>query len=309
MLLTAFPEPLVVLSMFGVFPAPQIGRRAATPYFLWDAMILPDSMLPLTYLFVPGDRPDRFAKAMESGADRVILDLEDAVRPEAKSGARDAIAKADLDWKRVVIRINPATSPFWKDDLELVGRAKASAIMIPKAEGIAELEPAADTVGENVEILPQIETARGLDQVDTILLSRGVRRIAFGHLDYALDIGAEPAWEALAHARQTLVWRSRVNGKAAPLDSVTPELDEERVKVDAASARKLGFGGKLLIHPRQITPTLSAFLPDEKQLDWAMRVMEAVYAGSRGALVIDGRMIDKPVEYAARRILSSARQT
>lgn len=265
------------------------------------------SSLPVAWLFVPGDRPDRFAKAMAAGADRVIIDLEDAVRPEAKPAARAAIASAELDWSRVAIRINPASSPFWRDDLAFLPGSRAAAIIVPKAESAAEVAQAFEAAGRSPEMLPQIETALGLDRVDEILHAPGVRRVAFGHLDYALDIGAEPEWEALTHVRQTLVWRSRLAGKEAPVDSVTPELDEAKVAAEAQMVRRLGFGGKLLIHPRQIAPALSAFLPDAARIDWARRVMNAVDDGANGALVLDGRMIDKPVEDAARRILALAR--
>lgn len=262
--------------------------------------------LPVTYLFVPANRPDRFAKALSSGADMAILDLEDAVRPEAKPAAREALIAADLNWARVAVRVNPAGSAFWSDDLQAVAKTGAAAVIVPKAERIEDLGDARRRIGRDIEILPQIETARGLDGVDALLSSPGVRRVAFGHLDFALDMGSATDWDSLGLARQHLVWRSRVAGRAAPVDSVTPELDKDTTRREAEAARALGFGGKLLVHPGQIEPVRAAFSPDADQLAWARRVIEALEAGGKGAVALDGRMIDKPVEDAARRILSQA---
>lgn len=262
--------------------------------------------LPITYLFVPGDRPDRFAKALAAGADRVILDLEDAVTPDRKADARVAIRSAQLDWQRVAIRVNPADSRYWRDDLATVAATGAATVVIPKAERASDLEKAAAVIGRPIEVLPQIETAQGLDVLDELLAAPGVRRVAFGHLDFALDIGAEPEWEALTLARQRLVWRSRLAEREAPVDSVTVMLDPERTKADAQAASAMGFAGKLLIHPAQVAPARAAFAPGAAQMDWARRVLEALAEGGAGAVALDGKMIDKPVEDAARRILSKA---
>ena len=261
---------------------------------------------PVTYLFVPADRPDRFAKALSAGADRVILDLEDAVRPDAKETARDAIRKADLDWQRIVIRVNPATGSAFAADLELLAAVPVAAVLLPKAERVEDIAAARSASTREVEILPQVETAIGLDCLDALLTAPGVERVAFGHLDYALDIGSKPEPEALSFARQHLVWRSRVADRSAPVDSVTPDLSEDAISSDARNASALGFGGKLLIHPKQVEPCRSAFAPSPDELEWARRVVAAVDRGGAGAVSLDGRMIDKPVEDAARRILSRA---
>jgi citrate lyase subunit beta/citryl-CoA lyase len=268
---------------------------------------MPPVPVPVTYLFVPGDRPDRFAKALASGADRIILDLEDAVRPEGKPAARQAVAAAEIDWTRVAIRVNPASSPFWADDLRTVAATRAAALMVPKAERADDLAAASAAAGRAIEILPQIETAVGLDRIEALLAAPGVTRLAFGHLDFALDIGSSNAPEALGLARQMLVFRSRVAGRAAPVDSVTAELDEGTTRRDAEAARALGFGGKLLIHPSQVAPVAEAFAPGADEIAWARRIVEAAERGARGAVALDGRMIDKPVEDAARRILARAR--
>ena len=261
----------------------------------------------VTYLFVPGDRPDRFEKAMATGADHVILDLEDAVRPEAKAAARQAILGASLDWRRVVVRINDAASPFFMDDLRFLASFSGAVVMVPKTESPGTLTKVAENLGRPTELLPQIETVRGLEAVPEILAHPAARRAAFGHLDFALDLGAAPDWDALLYARSRLVALSRLAGALPPVDSVTTDVkDETRLKADAEAARRLGFGGKLLIHPAQVAPAAEVFLPSAVERDWARRVLAVVAQGAAGAVAVDGKMIDRPVEEAARRILARA---
>ncbi|PZQ47612.1 MAG: CoA ester lyase [Rhodovulum sulfidophilum] len=261
-----------------------------------------------TYLFVPGDRTDRFAKALATGADRVIIDLEDAVKPAAKAAARAGLAGVSLDWSRVVLRVNDAASPWWAEDWAAVAALPVVAVLVPKAEDPAVIARALADLGRPVEVIPQIETARGLEELDGLLRAPGVRRAAFGHLDFAVDLGAAPDWEAMLLARATLVLRSRLAGRVAPIDSVTPDIaDEAALRREAEAARRLGFGGKLLIHPRQVAPAFAAFGPSEAEVDWARRVLAALEAEPGGAVSVDGKMIDKPVADAARRVLALAK--
>jgi citrate lyase subunit beta/citryl-CoA lyase len=264
-------------------------------------------MMPVTYLFVPGDRPERFTKAVASGADRIILDLEDAVRPDTKAAARAAILAATLDWSRVVVRINDAESPFFAEDLAFLADCPAAAIMLPKAETLNAMETVTQAAGRRVNILPQIETVRGLEAVPELLAHPGADRAVFGHLDFALDLGGASEWEALLYARSRLVALSRLTGALPPVDSITTHVTgETRLRADAEAARKLGFGAKLLIHPAQVGPTAEVFHPSDAEIDWARRVLTVVADGAVGAGAIDGQMIDKPVEEAARRILAHA---
>ncbi|TMV04264.1 CoA ester lyase [Ruegeria sediminis] len=264
----------------------------------------------VTYLFVPGDRPERFEKALGSGADRIIIDLEDAVRPERKAEARAGLVEADIDWSRVVVRINDAASPHFAADLDCVASAPAAAFMLPKAETTESLTAVRQAAGRKVELLPQIETARGLDRLQTLLAVPDVRRAAFGHLDFALDLGAAPDWDALALVRSELVLRSRLAGAEAPIDSVTPDIkDTDKLRLESETARRFGFGGKLLIHPAQVATVALAFAPSPAECDWAERVLAALAEGGAGAVAVDGKMVDKPVEDAARRILARAGRT
>jgi citrate lyase subunit beta/citryl-CoA lyase len=272
---------------------------------MWGELKVMDT--PVTYLFVPGDRPDRLSKALATSADRVILDLEDAVQHDAKPAARAAILAADLDWARIVVRINDSASPYFGEDREFLRRCPVSSILLPKAENPHAVAQIRAACGRNVEVISLIETAKGLDAMSSLLSAPGVTRAAFGHLDFALDLGCKTDWETLHFFRSQIVLRSRLAGALPPIDGVTTDLkNPNAVKADAEAARRLGFGGKLLIHPDQVAPVESAFSPTLDEINWAKKVIMAS-RGKAGAVALDGKMIDKPVIKAAQSILSRAR--
>ncbi|MBY5329885.1 HpcH/HpaI aldolase/citrate lyase family protein [Rhizobium leguminosarum] len=262
-----------------------------------------------TMLFVPADRPERFEKAAASTADAVVLDLEDAVAPENKEIARANVVKAALH-KRTFVRVNPVQTEVFLDDLLALARAGCGNVMLPKAEAIWELERVAAALGEDITIIPLIETAVGLDNARELAAHRTVPFVAFGSLDFALDMGCEHTQEALRFARQTLVFASRLAQKAAPIDGVTVAIDDyELIKAEATEARHLGFGGKLVIHPKQLAAVAEAFHPSDAEIAWATQVVEAVSANGTRAAKINGQMIDKPVMSRAEKILSRTSPT
>ncbi|MFO1220540.1 MAG: CoA ester lyase [Burkholderiaceae bacterium] len=269
-------------------------------------------MDPRSYLFVPGNRPERFAKALASGADAIVLDLEDAVAPQAKAEARDAIAQwaaratAD-DRARTVVRINDAQSSGFADDLRLLREAGISSVMLPKAEAAAQVQAVRAAVPK-ARVLALIESACGIANVHEVASADGVARLVFGTLDYALDLDLDitDSPEALACAAGAIAIASRVAGLATPVAGVTPQLDDEqRLLADFAWARRHGFGAKLCIHPRQVATLHAALAPSAQSLEWARRVL-AAEAASPGAARLDGRMIDRPVVLQARRTLQRA---
>jgi citrate lyase subunit beta/citryl-CoA lyase len=258
---------------------------------------------PLVPLFVPGDRPERFAKAAASGADAVILDLEDAVAPAARDAARRAVVNHGIDSLPVIVRINAASSDEFQADLAALREARFDALMLAKAESAAEVRLVHGLLGRQVPIIALVETAGAFADLSGLLQAPGVVQAAFGSLDLALDLGCQPSWEALAYCRGALVLQSRLAGLPAPLDGVTTSFDNpEQVSGDAWMASVLGFGGKLAIHPKQIAPIREAFLPDAKTVAWANAVLAA--AGSGAAVQVDGAMVDRPLIERARRILS-----
>ena len=251
-------------------------------------------------LFVPANRPERFAKAAASGADAVILDLEDAVAADAKDAARAAL-DAGFTGLPVIVRINAHATPWHAADLVAVSAMPVAAVILPKAEDPHICTAIARAAGKPVIAL--IESARGLAHAREIAAAEGVSRLAFGSIDYCADLGCAHLREVLLPARSELVLASRLAGIAAPIDGVTVTLDDLSVsRDDAAHARAMGMTGKLCIHPRQIAEVLSAFAPSAAEIDWANRVLTS----GDGAVSVDGAMVDEPVRIRARAILAQA---
>ncbi|MCK0112732.1 CoA ester lyase [Ornithinimicrobium sp. F0845] len=259
-----------------------------------------------SFLFVPGDRPDRFDKAVATGADVVIIDLEDAVAPETKAEARHAATMFISEGGRAAVRLNGADSTEHAADvLALAGthnapRHQLVAVVLPKAEDPDVASTIAEQIG--VPVIALVESALGVARAHELARAPGVARLALGHLDLAADLGSGNGREAMLLARSTLVLASRAAGLPGPIDGVTTALDDTDVLVDdLAYARDLGLTGKLLIHPRQVEPTHAAHRPSEDEVAWAQRVLEAAAGG--GAVRVDGDMVDAPVVARAEDIL------
>lgn len=257
-------------------------------------------------LFVPGSRPDRFTKAAASGADAVIIDLEDSVAEADKDAARSAItAHAGSFDAKLIVRINAVGTPWHAADLAAVANPELSGVMLPKVESAQSIANLRSVVSPELLIIALVETAAGLAALPEILLGPGPLMIAFGSIDFALDIGCAHSQLALQSARSELVWRSRAANRPAPLDGVTMELDNsEIVEADARHAASLGFGGKLAVHPNQVAAIKAAFRPDAAAVAWATEIIAST-SGARLARV-DGAMADRPVIERARRILAAS---
>lgn len=271
--------------------------------------------LARTFLFVPADRPERHARALASGAGAVIVDLEDAVAPEHKAAAREQLAGSHAalsagERRRLLVRVNPCGTAWHDDDRALVAqlsRQGLAGVVLPKAERAEELAALAAAVGPQGVLVPLIESAAGLAALDALANAPQVLRLAFGHLDFQADLGlACEADEAeLVPVRLALVLASRRAGLAAPIDGVSPDWrDLERLQLDAARARRGGFGAKLCIHPEQVRPVHAALGPSAEQLAWAQRVNGAMQAAGGGVISLDGRMVDAPVLRLAQRLLA-----
>ncbi|MFM2060254.1 MAG: hypothetical protein RLY71_4639 [Pseudomonadota bacterium] len=267
-----------------------------------------------SYLFVPGDRPERFEKALATAADAVVIDLEDAVTPANKPAARAAAAAAlgrmtATERERIVVRINDEATPWFDDDLALLRDAGVSAVLLPKAERaatIARLRAACPAIS----VLPLVETAQGVLAADALAAAPGVQRLVFGTIDYALDMDLQgPLATTLgldfAAARLGLV--SRAAGLLPPVAGVTVALDDEAaLRADLDRARAHGFGAKLCIHPKQVAAVHALLAPSADELAWAQRVLAAADAVGGAAVQLDGKMIDKPVIERARRLVQRA---
>ncbi|GAA5060319.1 HpcH/HpaI aldolase/citrate lyase family protein [Nocardia callitridis] len=253
-----------------------------------------------TLLFVPGSRPDRFDKAVASGADAVILDLEDAVATADKVTARHAVADWLGDGNAAVVRVNAPDSAYWAEDVEAICGADA-VIMVPKAEDVDQVR----ALAAEVAVIALIETSRGVLGAERVCAVPGVIRAALGHIDLAAELGVDPDDRtAFAMARSTLVLASAAAGLAPPLDGVTTDLSAEDVlSSDVRHAKSLGFGGKLCIHPSQVAVAAATLRPSAVEVAWAESVVAALPSGG-GAAQVNGRMVDPPVLARARRILA-----
>ncbi len=260
-------------------------------------------MTDRSLLFVPGDRPDRFEKAWNAGADAVILDLEDAVTAGKKAEAREAIAAWLSPERPVYVRINDPATEWYEGDLEAAVRPGLAGIIVPKAEDPEQLAQLASRVGE-MRLIATIETALGVWNARAVAEAPGVERLAFGSIDLQLDAGITGEGEELLYARSRTVLASRVAGILPPLDGVTVALDDpEQLETDVDRARRLGFGGKMCIHPKQVEAVNRGFRPSQDRVAWAERVLRAAETTSSGAIKVDGELIDRPVIERAKAVL------
>ncbi|MBX3643872.1 MAG: CoA ester lyase [Rubrivivax sp.] len=264
-----------------------------------------------TLLFVPGDRAERFDKALHSGADAVVLDLEDAVAAAAKAAAREAIGAA---WPRLrskavplVVRMNDARTDAGRTDLDWLARLAApAAVIVPKADAVGTLSAVAERL-PGIAIVPLIESAAGYAALPAIAAAHGVLRLAVGHIDFMADTGLQCSDDEreLVPLRFAVAMATRLAGLAPAVDGVTAAFDnDERLRADTLRALHFGFGAKLCIHPRQIAVVHRALAPSEGELDWARRVVAADAAAGGAAVQLDGRMVDAPVVLQARRTLA-----
>jgi citrate lyase subunit beta/citryl-CoA lyase len=259
-----------------------------------------------SYLFVPGDRPERFDKALAAGAHAVILDLEDAVMPERKAQARAAIHEWLAGTKAgVFVRINPAGTPWHEEDCALLAAASVRGVMVPKAEDAASLARIAARLRAGQELIPLVETVAGHFEAAAIARVPRVGRLAFGSFDFMSDSGIESDAQELDAVRTHLVLVSRHAGLGAPIDGVSLAIDDpEQLERDARRSRRFGMGAKLCIHPRQVASVHAAFAPRPEEVAWARRVLDALAIGPLGAIAVDGKLVDKPIALRAEAILA-----
>ncbi|TWI53363.1 (S)-citramalyl-CoA lyase [Pseudomonas duriflava] len=265
-------------------------------------------------LFVPGDRPERFSKALASGADAVIVDLEDAVAADAKEQARASLESflVEQPESRIWVRVNATEHEAHVQDLALCRRQPGViGVVLPKTERVAQITQAA-TCGKPV--WPIIESARGVQQITEIAGSAGIERLVLGVVDLALDLGLIPYSEGgefiLNQARYACLMASRIAGLAPALDSVYPDFnDTAGLQRFIRRAQEMGFGGALCIHPRQVPVIHATLAPLDHELAWARKVVEAAAGQERGVFQLEGEMIDEPVLTHARRLLEAVGET
>lgn len=269
-----------------------------------------------TLLFVPATRPDRFEKAAAAGADMVCVDLEDAVALDDKETARatalEYLAGTLPAGPRWVLRINsPRTELGLHDLLALLSSPAApDALFIPKAssgEEMCWLDDLLSAAGKDIDLIPVIESAAGLDRAVEIAGS-ALRNVAlgFGSADYAAEIGSDMSVAALAYGRGRVAAAAGQAGIAA-IDGIWPDLrDDDGLRGDTELIRSMGFNGKIAIHPRQVDVIHAVFAPSDEEVARARRIVAASKAAKGGIATVDGEMIDNPVVVAAEQVLVAA---
>ena len=259
-----------------------------------------------SFLFVPAHQPERLTKALAIGADLVIADWEDAVAPGAKADARRMLEAAvqslpPAQRARLLVRTNATGTAWFTADVQALARLVQLGVagaVVPKADHPATLQQLAQVAGPDCALVPLIESVAGLDAVDALAQVPQVVRLAFGHLDFQVDAGMQcgPDENELLPTRMALVMASRRAALAAPIDGVNVDTrDPARTAADSQRALRMGFGGKLCIHPAQVAPLHAVFDPDEAAVAQALRVQQALREAGGGVCVLDGRMVDAPV--------------
>lgn len=259
-------------------------------------------------LFTPGNRPERFEKGWAASGGRLILDLEDAVASELKAVARESVCHwLHNTGNQPLVRVNAIDSPQQADDLAVLGGLRVAGVIVPKVNGPRDLDNVR-AAWPSAALFPLIETAQGLEAATLIARAPGVCQLLLGALDLHAECDIEfPHTALLEHARLRLMLASRAAKLASPIDSPHPAVRElGEVARDAQAAARLGFAGKLCIHPAQIACVRDAFRPSEAQLEWARAV---IAAGSThaGAVQVRGQMVDAPVVVWAKAVLSRDR--
>ncbi|HEX2105569.1 MAG TPA: aldolase/citrate lyase family protein [Solirubrobacteraceae bacterium] len=280
-------------------------------------------------LFAPGDAPDKMAKAVAAGADAVIFDLEDAVADPRKVPSRalvaEALSRRQYTGPPLIVRVNAAATGLLVEDLAAVARPNLAAVMVPKvedadaladvADALAVLRPARAIAGEPVGLIALIESSAGVAACERIAAEapRSTWTLAFGGVDYCADLGIEfdLGGEGLLHARARVALAARAAGLAPALDGPVLALgDEALLRDDSARSRRLGFGGRLVIHPRQIAAVREAYggLDDAgvRRARAIVAAFEAAQREGRAVAVVDGEFVDPPVYRRALDQLASA---
>lgn len=267
-----------------------------------------------SFLYVPATRPERFAKAVASGAHAVIVDLEDAVSPDDKDRAR-VVLSAEAAALRVacdearcqlLVRFNAKATRWHADDVKACAALPLHGLVVPKPDDPAMLGALREATGAHKELYLLVESLRGFHNIAAISGAPGVRQLMLGAADLMLDIGTAVDAEPLHYFRSLMVMHSRVAGLPPPVDGVCLALEDGALmQSEIARAKAFGFGAKLCVHPRQVQPIHRGFVPSAEEIAWARRVVEAAGKGKGAAMRVDGQLVDAPILARARTLLET----
>jgi len=267
-----------------------------------------------SFLFVPGNRSDRYEKAATSGCDVMVVDLEDAVASESKDEAREQALHyfevSDSSRVKRYLRINsPKTIHGLKDILALSScKASPDGLVLPMLDSPEEVAWVDDLLGQQhsaLRYLVVVETALGLENIESIVLSSDrIDAVGFGSADFTAQTGSDLSWDSLLYARSRIVTAAGMASILA-IDGVWPDIKDGKGLVDETTrVAALGFSGKIAIHPDQISGIHAAFAPSSEALARAKEIVEAYEAARGGVVKVQGRMIDEPLVISARRTIA-----
>ncbi|WP_166423622.1 CoA ester lyase [Paraglaciecola sp. 20A4] len=259
-------------------------------------------------LFVPGSRPERFEKALGAGADLVCIDLEDAVLPNDKDSARDAVLACVQKTQTLCVRINPVGTQTGEKDLQAFANTTLApdVVMLAKCESADDVLHAQRVIGKaNTRFIPLIETLKGLENAYQIAsASQQVEHIMFGGADMAAELRCEFSYQPLLFVRSQLVFAA-AKANVGLIDVPFVDIKNEAGLVDETNnVKALGFSGKAAIHPCQIQSIHQTFMPSEEQVAYAQQVMAAVDGPDAGVVVVNNKMVDRPIILACQRTLA-----
>lgn len=264
-------------------------------------------------LFVPGARPDRFAKAAAAGADGAIIDLEDAVLPADKDKARTDVLAWVNDWsgEGLGIRINSPRSAHGCADIAALAAsgilAKLAFIMVPKAETAVDLEIVAEALGSKIPLIAVMESGRALANVSAIA-AKANGGVLFGGADYSASLGADLAnWDAMLTARGLITAACAAAGTPAYDVPYLDVKDLPGLEESTGKARLMGFSGRACIHPDQVSSVNAVFTPSEADVAEAQAIIDALNAAGGGAVLHKGKLVDRPIILAAERVLAKVK--
>ena len=269
-----------------------------------------------SFLFAPGSNESIIKKALNSSADAVIIDLEDATALNEKDRAREIALKISLidRDKPLYIRINSANSPFFEKDLELLESAKLDGVVLPKCEDSDDIIKLTQAIKENIDVIPLIESAKGIiNLVNMGRASKKISRFAFGAIDYTLDINAQYTKSGfeLLYPRSYLVLTSRILNLLPPVDTVFPYLNDETGLINETKhIKELGMFGKLAIHPKQVDIINDIFTPTKSEIDEANSIVKAFLEAEKEGIAsirVNNKFVDYPVYLKSKRIIELAK--
>lgn len=240
-----------------------------------------------SWLLVSANRTDQFDAAVSSRADQIVLDIEDAIDPKMKDGARNDVVNWLPGERAVWVRINDRSTDFWSDDVDaLKGLPGLAGVMLAKTESPAHVTETFDRLGGSTPVLALVESALGIEEATAIARARGTFRLAFGSGDYRRDTGTSADNLAMAYPRSRLVIASRIGNLPGPIDGPTVGSSHPVLREQSAMTVALGLTGKLCLDPEQSSVINEVISPTRSDVEWALDFLADFE--SRGRVIRDG---------------------